>query len=103
VAADADELLPVVMATATAVRRMGYGAEYALRPQQLGKQLKAADAAGARRAVILRREAVAAEGVGPSVTIKTLSDGGEEQVPLARWLDDLNQRRLARLTTSADL
>ena len=102
VAADADELLPVVMATATAVRRMGYSAEYALRPQQLARQLKAADAAGARRAVILRRDAVAAEGGAPAVTLKTLADGSEEQVPLSRWLDDLNQRRLIRPTTGAD-
>ena len=45
--------LPAVMRAATALRREGRRVEYALRPQQLAKQFKAATAAGARHVVIV--------------------------------------------------
>jgi histidyl-tRNA synthetase len=45
--------LPAVMRAATALRRGGRRVEYALRPQQLSKQFKAATAAGARHVVIV--------------------------------------------------
>ena len=44
------------MRVATALRRQGSSAEYALRPQALGKQLDAARKAGALAAVILRAD-----------------------------------------------
>lgn len=44
------------MQVATALRRSGKAVEYSLRPMQLGKQLKAASAAGAAAAVILRQD-----------------------------------------------
>ncbi|MGH7638981.1 MAG: histidine--tRNA ligase, partial [Gemmatimonadaceae bacterium] len=47
---------PEAMRVATVLRRSGASVEYALRPQQLGKQLDAARKAGATAAVILRAD-----------------------------------------------
>ena len=69
-----------IMATAAAIRARGRSAEYALREQQLGRQLKHAAAAGAKRAVIL-----AADDPG-TATVKTLDDGTERRVRLQEWL-----------------
>ena len=81
-AAEADAL-PRVMETAAALRARGHSVEYALRPQQLGRQLKHAAAAGARHVVILdaqdRRAAV----------VKSLADGAENKVQLPEWLRTL--------------
>jgi histidyl-tRNA synthetase len=63
---------------ATALRNAGASAEYPLRDQALGKQLKAAGSAGASRVVF----------VGPDfdslgrVEVKTLADGSQRQLPL---------------------
>lgn len=84
VAADEPELQPLVLKTATLLRRAGYGVEYALRPQQLGKQLKAAMSAGAHAAVILRKQQLAEAG---TVTVRRFSDGAEETLPMREWID----------------
>lgn len=86
VAADEAELTPMVMTIGTLLRRLDYRVEYALRPQQLGKQLKAADAAGAERVVILRREQIARE---ETLTVKRLADGAEERANVKEWVQRL--------------
>jgi histidyl-tRNA synthetase len=58
------------MQIVTRERRAGKSVEYALRPMQLGKQLKAAGAAGARAAIILRADG--------SAVRKDLASGAEE-------------------------
>lgn len=71
-----------IRATVGALRRAGRRVEYALRPQQLGKQLKAAVSAGAAQALILRAET-------PEVaTLRDLTSGTETAVDLATWLAD---------------
>src|SRR5690349_12004270 len=71
VASDETELTPMVMGIATLLRRLDYRVEYALRPQQLGKQLKAASAAGVDRVVILRKEQIQRD---ETLTVRRLSD-----------------------------
>jgi histidyl-tRNA synthetase len=53
VASEADDALADVMAAATLLRRAGASVEYALRPQAIGKQRKAAFSAGASYFVLL--------------------------------------------------
>jgi histidyl-tRNA synthetase len=86
VAADDAELLPMVMSTATLLRRLGYSVEYALRDQALGKQLKAAVGVGTRVAVLLKRENIAQRG---EVVLRRLSDGEEETIAMQAWLEQL--------------
>jgi histidyl-tRNA synthetase len=62
------------------LRRQGRRVEYALRAQQLGKQLKAAVSAGAAHAVILRADADGA------ATVRDLATGAEMTVQLSDWL-----------------
>ncbi|MDF1501508.1 histidine--tRNA ligase [Roseisolibacter sp. H3M3-2] len=78
------ELLPVAQSTASLLRRLGHAVEYPLREQALNKQLKAAVNAGAREAVILRREALAGRG---EVLVRALSDGQESAHQLGAWLE----------------
>ena len=82
VAAGDDVDVATVRATVGALRRAGRRVEYALRPQQLGKQLKAAVSAGAANALILRGDAP--EGG----TVRDLTSGAETSVVLATWLAD---------------
>lgn len=56
VAYEEQSQLAEAMRIATGLRRKGSAVEYALRPQQLGKQLDAARKAGARAAIILRAD-----------------------------------------------
>lgn len=83
VAASDPESLLRVMETAAALRGRGHSVEYALRPQQLGRQLKHAAAAGARHVVILGGQDVNA------AVVKTLADGTENKVRLPEWLRTL--------------
>jgi len=62
--------IPRAMEIATSLRRSGASAEYALKPQNLARQLKTAGAAGALAAVILRADG--------SVVQKDLGSGAEE-------------------------
>jgi histidyl-tRNA synthetase len=69
-----------MLALAHRLRDRGSSVEYALRHQAVGKQLKGAVAAGARKAIILgpdERE----EGV---VIVRELTSGEEVRVPLER-------------------
>lgn len=81
VAADDENLLEEVMMVAAQLRRRNLSVEYALRPQQLGRQLKAAASAGARSVIILKGGRYATR----EVTVKDLESGAER----AMQLDDL--------------
>ncbi len=63
------------------LRRSGRCVEYALRPQQLSKQLKAAVSAGAERALILH------SGTPNDAVLRDLTTGTETTVSLVSWLD----------------
>ncbi|MGH7688777.1 MAG: His/Gly/Thr/Pro-type tRNA ligase C-terminal domain-containing protein, partial [Gemmatimonadaceae bacterium] len=63
------------MRLAQALRHSGSSVEYALRPQQLGRQLKAAASAGAPDAVIIRDDG--------TLILKSLASGGERTVRLS--------------------
>ena len=67
--------LPDAMRLAQALRRSGSSVEYALRPQQLGRQLKAAASAGAPEAVIVREDG--------TLILKSLASGEERTVRLS--------------------
>jgi histidyl-tRNA synthetase len=82
VAAGDDVDAALVRSTVGALRRAGKRVEYALRPQQLGKQLKAAVSAGASCALILRGETPDA-GI-----VRDLTSGAETPVILATWIAD---------------
>ena len=68
----------LVLQTVGALRRRGRSVEYALRPQTVPKQLKAAAAAGARQALVLRADGAA--------TLRSLDGGADEVIDLERWL-----------------
>jgi histidyl-tRNA synthetase len=86
IAADDDTLLEDVMMVASQLRRRNRSVEYALRPQQLGKQLKAAAAVGARTAVLLLEKQYATH----EVTVKDMETGAERSLPLDEFLNTLN-------------
>jgi histidyl-tRNA synthetase len=68
-----------VMELATRLRGHGVAVEYALRPQQLGKQFKSASTAGAKQAVIVP---LATEGAGGSeYTVRDLASGEQTKYP----------------------
>jgi len=85
VASDDESLLGDVMIVASELRRRNRSVEYALRPQQLSRQLKAAASAGARTVVILKRDTFAAR----EVTVKDLDSGNELSLPLEDFLSTL--------------
>jgi histidyl-tRNA synthetase len=82
VAGEDDDLVMEVMRVASALRRRGRSVEYALRSQSLSRQLKSASAAGARQAVLIRRDSIA-RGMA---TVRSLSDGAEQAVKIDEWL-----------------
>ena len=82
VAGESPEMLDHVMRVATALRGRGRSVEYALRPQALGRQLKAAAAAGAGAVVLVQGDAWARG----QVKVKSLADGREESIAYAAWL-----------------
>jgi histidyl-tRNA synthetase len=84
VAADTPALLPMVMKVSTLLRRVGHSVEYALRDQAVGKQLKAAQAAGARTVAVLRQAALAERG-----EVALRGPDGERAVRVADWLEEL--------------
>ncbi len=86
VAGDDESLLPEVMEVASRIRARDRSAEYALKPQQLSRQLKAASAAGAQRAVLIRRESFARG----EVILRDLQAGTEESLPLAVLINSMN-------------
>ena len=83
-----------VMELAAVLRGKGMAVEYALRPQQLGKQFKSASIAGATQAVILP---LATDAIGGTeFTIRDLASGEQTKYPNA----DAVVRALARPTAS---
>ncbi len=86
VAGDGESLLPEVMRVASQIRNRDRSVEYALKPQQLSRQLKAASAAGARNVVIIKPDGVS-RGV---VTLKDLEAGTEKSLSLAELINSLN-------------
>jgi histidyl-tRNA synthetase len=85
VAGEDESLLPDVMLVAAELRKRDRSVEYALRPQQLSRQLKSAAASGAARAVLLKRDRFA-EG---EVTVRDLEAGTERAMPLAELINSL--------------
>ncbi|MDQ3081648.1 MAG: histidine--tRNA ligase [Gemmatimonadota bacterium] len=83
IAADDETLTTAVMSLAARLRGRNKSVEYALKPQALARQLKAATSAGARQAVILLRDRV---GEG-DVTIRDLHDGEERTLPLEQFIN----------------
>ncbi|MGK2961500.1 MAG: histidine--tRNA ligase [Gemmatimonadaceae bacterium] len=81
VVSDDEALVPEVMRVASRLRRAGRSVEYPLKQQQLARQLKAASAAGADKAVLLKQDELSSG----NVTVKDLRDGSEHAIPL----DDL--------------
>jgi len=65
------------------LREAGHSVMYSLRPQGVGKQLRAASRAGAGRAVIIGPE----EAASGSATVRDLESGRQETRPLASLLD----------------
>ena len=65
------------------LREAGHCVDYSLKQQGVGKQLKAAAALGARKAIILGPEE-RAEGV---VVVRALATGDEVRVPIERMTD----------------
>ncbi len=86
VAADDESLFEDVMIVATQLRRRNRSVEYALRPQQLSRQLKTAATIGARAAVLLKHERFSAR----EVTVKDLDSGTERAMQLDEFLSNLN-------------
>lgn len=85
VAGDDESLTADVMSVAAELRRRDRSVEYALKPQQLSRQLKAASAAGAERAILIRRDSFAAG----TVVLKDLSKGTEQSLQLTDLINSL--------------
>jgi histidyl-tRNA synthetase len=84
----------MVMELAAVLRGKGIAVEYALRPQQLGKQFKSASTAGAKQAIIVP---LANDAVGESeFTIRDLASGEQTKYPNA----DAVVRALAHTASS---
>ena len=85
VAGDDDSLLAEVMTVAGRLRAKDRSVEYALKSQTLARQLKTASSAGVRSVVLVRR----GEYEKGTVTVKTLADGSERNLPLEAFLESL--------------
>ena len=86
IAGDDESLLPDVLSVASKLRRQDRSVEYALKPQQLSRQLKAASSAGARNAVIIKRD----DYRNGQVTLKDLTAGTERNISLDELINSLN-------------
>jgi histidyl-tRNA synthetase len=87
VAAGNESNEPDVVRTATALRRLGSGVEYALRKQQLDKQRKAARSAGATYFVILE-DTFSHSGLVRIEELGERGTSGDNASPLMRALAD---------------
>jgi histidyl-tRNA synthetase len=83
VVALADEQRALLLRVAQALRARGESVLYSLKPAAVGKQLKEADARGARRVVLLGPDEVA-RGVA---AVRTMSTGEQQELPLADMLE----------------
>lgn len=75
-----ESLRGAALGAVSSLRRAGIGVEYPFRAAGFGKQFKAADACGARFAVIFGEDEMA----GGCVKVKDLKSGSEEEVPLEK-------------------
>jgi histidyl-tRNA synthetase len=75
-------LLAEAMRVARQLRDRGRSVEYALGGQQLSRQLKAADAAGAREVLVLQP----ADLERGEAVVRRLADGNEARVRLDEWI-----------------
>ena len=73
--------IALVQRIAGALRRSGHRVEYALRPQQLSKQLKAAVSAGAARALLLKSDSP------NNAVVRDLTTGVDTAVVVSSWLE----------------
>ncbi len=73
------------MRVAGRLRARGRSVEYSLGPQKLARQLKTANTAGARHAVLLS----AADRANGAAVVRDLGTGTEERVTLDRWIETL--------------
>ena len=78
-------MTPEVMSVAAELRRRDRSVEYALKPQQMSRQLKAASAAGADHAVLLERDSFARG----EVRLKDLKAGTERTLALGDLINSL--------------
>ena len=85
VAGDDDSLLAEVMTVAGKLRARNRSVEYSLKPQALARQLKTASSAGVRSVVLVRRD----DYMKGKVTVKTLADGSERNIPIDDFLESL--------------
>ena len=85
IASDDNSLVAEVMSVAAELRRRDKIFEYALKPQQLSRQLKAASAAGADSAVLLERDAFERG----EVRLKDLRAGTERTLALGDLINSL--------------
>ena len=85
IAADDNSMIPEVMSVAAQIRRRDRSVEYALKPQQLSRQLKAATAAGADNAVLIDRDSFAKG----EVRLKDLKAGTERTLALGDLINSL--------------
>jgi histidyl-tRNA synthetase len=76
-------LLDDAMRIARRLRDMKKSVEFALRPQQMPKQLKAADAAGAQTALLL----VPPDVERGEMVVRQMADGQEAHVNIEEWIE----------------
>ena len=81
VAASDETDMHLVQRVVGSLRRSGRRVEYALRPQTLSKQLKAAVSAGATQALILNSDAP------NDAVLRDLTTGTEMAIALVSWLE----------------
>jgi histidyl-tRNA synthetase len=85
IASDDDGLVREVMHVAAELRQKDKSVEYALKPQQLSRQLKAAAAAGASSAVLIKRDAFSRG----EITLRDMKAGTERSIMLSDLINSL--------------
>lgn len=84
VATEDNDLLSDVLHVAARLRGAGHNVEYALRRLPLARQLRAADAAGARQVVILKRDRWPQQ----TLVVRRLTDGSERELQLDELIQE---------------
>lgn len=85
IAAEDSSMIAEVMSVAAEIRRNDKSVEYALKPQQMSRQLKAASAAGADNAVLIDRDSFAKG----EIRLKDLKAGTERTLALGDLINSL--------------
>jgi histidyl-tRNA synthetase len=86
IAADDESFIEDVMGIASRLRSFGRSVEYALKPQALARQLKSASAAGAKHAILIKRNTFS----NGEVTLKDLDSGIEKSLSIPELINLLN-------------